>query len=95
MKMTGIIGRHVKRKIAAAVLASMLINQFPATVFAEPLDLNPVTEQAAPKEPKTVTPQTKISEIQKIMNKYKIHNVLVVDEGNHLLGIVDRYACVL
>jgi arabinose-5-phosphate isomerase len=29
------------------------------------------------------------------MNKHKIHNVLVVDSGNHLLGIVDRYACVL
>ena len=45
--------------------------------------------------PKTVSPQTKISEIQKIMNKNKIHNVLVVDNANHLLGIVDRYACVL
>ena len=45
--------------------------------------------------PKTVGPQTKISEIQKIMNENKIHNVLVVDETNHLLGIVDRYACVL
>lgn len=45
--------------------------------------------------PKTVSPQAKISEIQKIMNKNKIHNVLVVDEANHLLGIVDRYACVL
>jgi arabinose-5-phosphate isomerase len=45
--------------------------------------------------PKTVGPQTKISEIQKIMNKNKIHNVLVVDNANHLLGIVDRYACVL
>ena len=45
--------------------------------------------------PKTVGPQTKISEIQRIMNKNKIHNVLVVDGANHLLGIVDRYACVL
>ncbi len=45
--------------------------------------------------PKTVGPQTKISEIQRIMNKNKIHNVLVVDDANHLLGIVDRYACVL
>ena len=45
--------------------------------------------------PKTVGPKAKISEIQKIMNKNKIHNVLVVDEANHLLGIVDRYACVL
>ena len=45
--------------------------------------------------PKTVGPQTMISEIQKTMNKYKIHNVLVVDHEHHLLGIVDRYACVL
>ena len=45
--------------------------------------------------PKTVSPETKISEIQKIMNKHKIHNVLVADEKNHLKGIVDRYACVL
>ncbi len=46
-------------------------------------------------KPKTVGPQTKIAEIQRIMNKHKIHNVLVVDEQHHLLGIVDRYACVL
>ena len=45
--------------------------------------------------PKTVSPQTKISEIQKIMNKNKIHNVLVSDDDNKLLGIVDRYACIL
>ena len=47
------------------------------------------------RKPKTVSPQTKISEIQKIMNKNKIHNVLVADADNQLLGIVDRYACVL
>lgn len=47
------------------------------------------------REPKTVGPQTKISEVQKMMNKYKIHNVLVVDKENRLIGIVDRYACVL
>lgn len=45
--------------------------------------------------PKTVSPQTKISEIQKIMNKNKIHNVLVADGDNRLLGVVDRYACIL
>ncbi len=45
--------------------------------------------------PKKVSPQTKISEIQKIMNKNKIHNVLVADDQNRLLGVVDRYACVL
>ncbi len=47
------------------------------------------------RQPKTVGLETKISEIQKIMNQYKIHNVLVVDKENHLLGIVDRYACIL
>ena len=45
--------------------------------------------------PKMVGPQTKIAEIQKTMNKYKIHNVLVVNDEHQLLGIVDRYACVL
>ena len=47
------------------------------------------------RQPKMVTPQTKIAEIQKLMNKNKIHNVLVADSDNHLLGIVDRYTCVL
>lgn len=47
------------------------------------------------RQPKTVSPQAKISEIQKLMNEQKIHNVLVVDQKHQLLGIVDRYACVL
>ena len=47
------------------------------------------------REPKKGSSQTKISEIQKLMNKHKIHNVLVADDDNRLLGIVDRYACVL
>ena len=47
------------------------------------------------RQPKTVGTGTKISEIQKLMNKYKIHSVLVTDQEHHLLGIVDRYACVL
>lgn len=45
--------------------------------------------------PKTVLPTTKISEIQKIMHKYKIHTVLVTDEEKHLLGIVDHYSCMV
>ena len=46
-------------------------------------------------KPKTVTPHTKISEIQRIMNKYKIHTVLVVNSENELLGVVDHYACMI
>lgn len=45
--------------------------------------------------PKVVTRTTKISEIQAIMNKYKIHSVLVVDDDKHLLGIVDHYRCMV
>jgi arabinose-5-phosphate isomerase len=43
--------------------------------------------------PKTVRPETKISEIQRLMNRYKVHSVLVTDEERHLLGVVDHYAC--
>ena len=46
-------------------------------------------------QPKTVSPKTRITEIQDIMNKYKIHTVLVVDETNHLLGVVDHYSCMV
>lgn len=45
--------------------------------------------------PKTVFPTTKITEILKIMHKNKVHTVLVVDKENHLLGIVDHYACMV
>ena len=45
--------------------------------------------------PKTVTSDTKISEVQGIMNRYKIHSVLVTDGHNHLLGVVDHYSCMI
>lgn len=45
--------------------------------------------------PKMVAPDTKITEVQKVMNKYKVHSVLVVDEDKHLLGVVDHYSCML
>ena len=47
------------------------------------------------RSPKTVRPETKITEIQRIMNKYKVHSVLVIDEENHLLGVVDHYSCMI
>ena len=45
--------------------------------------------------PKTVHPQQKISEIQRIISKYKIHSVLVVDQAHKLLGVVDHYSCMI
>ena len=45
--------------------------------------------------PKMVSPRTKITEIQNIMHRHKIHSVLVTDKEHHLLGIVDSYAASL
>lgn len=47
------------------------------------------------RKPKCVLPGTKIAEIQKIMNRYKIHTVLVVDSDRRLLGVVDHYSCMI
>lgn len=47
------------------------------------------------RKPKSVSPDTKITEIQRMMHEYKIHTVLVVDDENHLLGVVDHYSCML
>ena len=46
-------------------------------------------------QPKTVSPETKITEIQRVMQKYKIHSVLVVDKDHRLLGVVDSYSCMI
>lgn len=47
------------------------------------------------RSPKVVKAETKITEIQKIMNQYKVHSVLVIDDNNHLLGVVDHYSCMI
>lgn len=43
--------------------------------------------------PKTVTCDARISDIQRVMNDNKIHNVLVIDDDKRVVGVVDRYAC--
>lgn len=45
--------------------------------------------------PKMVSEDTKITEIQQVMHRYKIHTVLVVDSEKHLLGVVDHYSCMV
>lgn len=45
--------------------------------------------------PKMVSADTKIADIQQLMNQYKIHSVLVTDESDRLLGVVDHYACMI
>lgn len=45
--------------------------------------------------PKTVGPDTRISDIEALMNERKIHSVLVVDDARRLLGIVDSFRCAI
>ena len=46
-------------------------------------------------DPKTVPPTMKIVEIDSILNRNKIHCVLVADEQKHLLGVVDSFSTVI
>ena len=56
---------------------------------------NHVVSDIMTRTPKTVTADTKITEIQRVMQKYKIHSVLVVNKENELLGVVDHYSCMI
>ena len=56
---------------------------------------NKTVEDIMTRKPKCVLPTTKITEIQKIMHQHKIHTVLVIDEQQHLLGVVDHYSCMI
>ena len=47
------------------------------------------------KTPKCVSTTTKISDIQKMMSKHKVHTVLVNDSNNKVVGVVDHYACMV
>ena len=45
--------------------------------------------------PKIVRPETKVAEIDQLMQQYKIHSVLVLDEAGKLLGIVDSFSTMI
>ncbi len=42
--------------------------------------------------PKTIGPEAKLTQIQAMFRKHKIHSLLVVDADKHLIGIVDYFA---
>lgn len=56
---------------------------------------NRKVEDILTRTPKTVLPETKITDILNLMHLHKIHMVLVTDKENHLLGVVDHYACMI
>lgn len=47
------------------------------------------------RKPKCVLLDTKISQIQAIMQRHKIHSVLVTDNEGRLQGVVDHYSCMV
>ncbi len=56
---------------------------------------NHKVEDIMTRAPKMVPPNTKITEIQNIMNKFKVHTVLVCSNDKQLLGVVDHYRCMI
>lgn len=48
--------------------------------------------EAMTKNPKTIGPEAKLTQIQNMFRKHKIHSLLVVDDNKKLIGIVDYFA---
>ncbi len=57
--------------------------------------LNTPVSEVMTRNPKCVSPDTRIKDIQSMMGKNKIHTVLVADEEGRLLGVVDHFSCML
>ena len=56
---------------------------------------NHTVDDILTRTPKMVLPSTKITDIQRMMHKHKVHSVLVVDKACHLQGVVDHYSCMI
>lgn len=54
--------------------------------------INLTVAEAMTKSPKTISPNAKLTEIQAMFRRHKIHSLLVVDENKKLVGIVDYFA---
>ena len=54
--------------------------------------LNVKVEDVMTKNPKTIHPDAKLTQIQYMFRKVKIHSLLVIDDNRHLIGIVDYFA---
>ena len=54
--------------------------------------INLTVGEAMTRTPKTINPEAKLTQIQYMFNRYKIHSLLVVDSNKKLVGIVDYFA---
>ena len=54
--------------------------------------LNLTAADIMTRNPMTINPEARLTQIQSIFHKHLIHSLLVVDSKNHLLGVVDYFA---
>ena len=54
--------------------------------------LNLTVAEEMTRTPKVIGPDAKLTQIQAMFRKHKIHSLLVVDSDNKLVGIVDYFA---
>lgn len=52
-------------------------------------------EDIMTRTPKMVHGDTKISEVEKMMNRYKIHSLLVLDDKEKFVGVIDYFNCMI
>jgi len=52
-------------------------------------DIHPM--DIATREPKTIHPNSKLIDAEKSMTRHKVNSLLVVDDDNHLVGVVQIY----
>ena len=50
-------------------------------------------EQIMSRNPKTINQNAKIVEAGETMNHYSIHSLIVVDEHEHVVGVIDSFSC--
>lgn len=54
--------------------------------------MNIAVADAMTRNPKTINPEAKLTQIQSMFQKNKIHSLLVIDKDERLVGIVDYFA---
>ena len=52
-------------------------------------DIHPM--DIATREPKTIRPDSKLIEAEKMMTEHKVNSLLVVNEASHLVGVIQIY----
>lgn len=50
-------------------------------------------EEVMSRNPKTISETAKLSEAEKLMRKYNIHSLVVVNDSNEFVGLIDAFSC--